>query len=195
MKIGKPLYLWAVEDADREILPETIRLTEAESQAAYADPRGKVWGNCVIQDEVACQRYEMLVLRQVFADGVQQAPRPPKDATKKGRLQDMKFEYKGYTIQPKLDELGRAAWLVDGEEYKRGFVTVTKNGKNAMPGAIWFHSIPEARVGIDALIAAGNDADKFFSLYGFYQQLTTGDASALLPCANGEVPVPEEGVH
>jgi len=61
-------------------------------------------------------------------------------------------EHRGYLIKPKLD-MGSTPWLNAGNSYKRGYV-VSKDHTNPMPGATWFHSILEARVGIDALIWA-----------------------------------------
>ena len=64
-------------------------------------------------------------------------------------------EYRGYTIQPKLD------FGVDSTE--TGFVVV-QSGCNAMPGATWFKSVPEAKSAIDILIRVKGDAVRFWEI-------------------------------
>jgi len=69
-------------------------------------------------------------------------------------------EYRGYTIEPKLD-FGTHAHLCNGAKYKTGWVVV-KDGCNAMPGAVWFTLRRKARHAIDALIDVDGDAGEFW---------------------------------
>ena len=55
---------------------------------------------------------------------------------------NISIEYKGFTIRPKLD-MGSTPWLVNGNEYRRGYI-VTRNGIQIMPGGAWFTSVIEA---------------------------------------------------
>lgn len=73
---------------------------------------------------------------------------------------DISIEYKGYVIRPKLD-MGSTPWLSKGNNYRRGYIVV-KDGIQIMPGAIWFHSIIEARVAVDILIEVNGDGTAFW---------------------------------
>ena len=55
--------------------------------------------------------------------------------------------YKGLHIVPKLD-FGSKAFLIDGHFTKHGYI-VTDGLCNVMPGAIWFQTVAEAKLGID----------------------------------------------
>lgn len=79
---------------------------------------------------------------------------------------DISIEYKGFTIRPKLD-MGSTPWLVDGNEYRRGYI-VTQNNVQVMPGAVWFHSVIEARTAIDILIEVNKDSTAFWNLWNEY---------------------------
>lgn len=63
------------------------------------------------------------------------------------------IDYQGFTIEPKRD-FGSTGFLVDGRFIKIGYVVV-KNGCNAMPGAVWFRSIEDAKGAIDVWIETG----------------------------------------
>lgn len=66
------------------------------------------------------------------------------------------IDYRGFTVEPKRD-FGPAGFLVDGRVTKIGYV-VTRHGCNAMPGAVWFRSIEDAKDAIDVLIETGGGA-------------------------------------
>ena len=76
---------------------------------------------------------------------------------------NISIEYKGFTIRPKLD-MGSTPWLVNGNEYRRGYI-VTRNGIQIMPGGAWFTSVIEARFAIDILIEAREMA-RHFGIFG-----------------------------
>ncbi|MBV6717159.1 hypothetical protein [Paenibacillus chitinolyticus] len=76
---------------------------------------------------------------------------------------DIRIEYKGYIIQPKLD-FGKLHWIVRGNDIRRGYV-VTDGGVNVMPGATWYCSTIEARVAIDTLVEAKETAADFWMLW------------------------------
>ncbi|MFS0841306.1 hypothetical protein [Paenibacillus sp. 1P03SA] len=76
---------------------------------------------------------------------------------------DIRIEYKGYTIKPKLD-FGKLHWIVRGNDIRRGYV-VTDGIVNVMPGATWFCSTIEARVAIETLIEAKETGSDFWELW------------------------------
>jgi len=185
VRVGKTEFLWAVVDTEKNIYHDSFQKTKEVCQTLFAEITGKTWEECVSEDRVYCMRFEIIAARQVDDTG-EELGKPKhthsrkmkmldSGAVKRGRLEDMKFEYRGYTIAPKLDEEGRDAWLNDTDEYKRGFITVTRNGKNAMPGAIWFHTVPEAKHGIDALVESNGNVDLFFEKYGVLQKMALAD--------------------
>ena len=63
--------------------------------------------------------------------------------------------YRGYSIKAKLD-FPKGGFLVNGRKITKGYVAV-KDGCNAMPGATWFKTVPEAKQAIDVLIAVGGE--------------------------------------
>lgn len=74
------------------------------------------------------------------------------------------ISYRGYIIEPKRD-FGPYGYRGDGGHVIRvGFLAV-KDGCNATPGAGWYTSIAQARRGIDALIAAQGDAQRFYAIF------------------------------
>jgi hypothetical protein len=79
---------------------------------------------------------------------------------------NISIEYKGFTIRPKLD-MGSTPWLVNGNEYRRGYI-VTRNDIQIMPGGAWFTSVIEARFAIDILIEAREDGPTFWNLWNEY---------------------------
>ena len=82
---------------------------------------------------------------------------------------NISIEYKGFTIRPKLD-MGSSPWLVNGNEYRRGYI-VTRNGVQVMPGGAWFDSVIEARAAVDILIESNGDAAAFWNLWNEYSGL------------------------
>lgn len=68
-------------------------------------------------------------------------------------------EYRGYTIKPRK---ANTPWPPD----ERQGYWITKDGTNVAPGAAWFSSVREAKVGIDRLILAKDDATLFWLLNG-----------------------------
>jgi len=60
------------------------------------------------------------------------------------------IEYRGFTVESKRD-FGPSGFLVDGRFTKIGYVVI-KNGCNAMPGAVWFRTIEDAKNAIDVFI-------------------------------------------
>jgi hypothetical protein len=76
---------------------------------------------------------------------------------------DIQIEYKGYIIKAKRD-FGSQPYLSAGCVFKKGYVVV-KNGALATPGGGWYHSVIEAKIGIDCLIEANGDSVKFYELY------------------------------
>lgn len=71
--------------------------------------------------------------------------------------------YRGYTITHKQD-FGDKPFLIDGLSCDFGF-NVIKDGCNATPGAGWFLTVKDAKLGIDCLLEAEGDADRFHVLY------------------------------
>lgn len=65
------------------------------------------------------------------------------------------IDYRGFTVEPKRD-FGPIGFLVDGQFTKIGYV-VTKRSCNAMPGAVWFRTIEDAKTAIDALADTGSE--------------------------------------
>lgn len=66
--------------------------------------------------------------------------------------------YRGLTIQPKLD-FGGKPFLINGKSVMEGFVVTGPSQWgtcNVMPGAAWFQTVAEARIGIDVLLDVGN---------------------------------------
>lgn len=89
------------------------------------------------------------------------------------KVPDIRIDYRGYTIQPKLD-FGGKAHLYAGKVIQRGYV-VTPEGQalvNVMPGATWFESVIEAKVAIDVLIEANETGKDFWTLLRERQGLT-----------------------
>lgn len=76
------------------------------------------------------------------------------------------IEYRGFIIRPKLD-MGSTPWLVNGNEYRCGYI-ITQDEIQIMPGAVWFHSVIEARVAIDLFIKANKDSTVFWNLWNEY---------------------------
>jgi hypothetical protein len=66
---------------------------------------------------------------------------------------DPVIDYRGFTIKPKRD-FAPEGFHLDGRITKIGYVVV-RNGANPMPGAAWFTTIEQAKLGIDALIDVG----------------------------------------
>jgi hypothetical protein len=66
-------------------------------------------------------------------------------------VDDHHVPYSVYIIKPKLD-FPPNGFLLNGEWIKAGYVVVHhREGSNVMPGATWFTSVDEARIGCDAL--------------------------------------------
>jgi hypothetical protein len=66
-------------------------------------------------------------------------------------MADQQVRYSNYIIKPKLD-FPPGGFLVNGAHITSGFVVTDEHGHtNVMPGATWFESIEEARIGCDAL--------------------------------------------
>ncbi len=72
-------------------------------------------------------------------------------------------KYRGYKIVPKRDFGPGPGYFIDGKYVKKGWL-ITDGLCNVAPGATWFESIALAQEGIDALIAAGADSDKFWAI-------------------------------
>ena len=70
--------------------------------------------------------------------------------------------YKGYSIVLKQD-FGNRWHLIDGMPCAWGYI-VTRADCDIMPGATWFQTVKDARLAIDALIAAKGDGDTFWRL-------------------------------
>ncbi|TQS01389.1 hypothetical protein [Paenibacillus ottowii] len=75
---------------------------------------------------------------------------------------DIRIEYKGFIIQPKLD-MGRNPWRIKGNDIRRGYI-VMENGCLAMPGGAWACSVVEAKHMIDTYLESGGDVQKFWEL-------------------------------
>jgi hypothetical protein len=66
-------------------------------------------------------------------------------------MADQQVRYSQYIIKPKLD-FPPHGFLVNGEKITSGWLVTDNLGHtNVMPGATWFSSIEEARIGCDAL--------------------------------------------
>ncbi|MGE7828864.1 hypothetical protein [Paenibacillus sp. NPDC093718] len=72
---------------------------------------------------------------------------------------DIELDYRGFVIRAKLD-MGDTPWQVNGNCYRKGYVVV-KDGCNPIPGSGWFHSIIEAKAGIDIFLEVNGDVDSF----------------------------------
>jgi hypothetical protein len=70
-------------------------------------------------------------------------------------------EYRGFTIQP-ICHAFQPFWI-EGRWHTRGFIAV-RDGCHALPGAVWFHSVEEAKNGIACFIEAKADAKRFWQL-------------------------------
>jgi hypothetical protein len=77
------------------------------------------------------------------------------------------FEYNGFHIVNKLD-MGSYPHLSHANSIRTGFV-VTKDGCNAMPGAIWFKCMLSAKAGIDLWMESGYTAELFWKLMEPYR--------------------------
>jgi hypothetical protein len=64
-------------------------------------------------------------------------------------MADQQVRYQHYVIKPKLD-FPPAGFLINGEQVKSGWIASFR-GANVMPGATWFPTIEEAKIGCDAL--------------------------------------------
>lgn len=78
---------------------------------------------------------------------------------------NISIEYRGFFIRPKLD-MGSTPWFANGNEYRRGYIVT--HDVQVMPGAIWFHSVIEARVAIDILIESNGESAIFWNLWNEY---------------------------
>lgn len=72
-------------------------------------------------------------------------------------------DHRGHSIIVKQD-FGDSWHLIDGMPCAWGYVVV-KDGCNAMPAAIWFQTVRDAKAAIDILIQAEGDAQKFWVLW------------------------------
>lgn len=77
-------------------------------------------------------------------------------------VQWRQIHYRGFTIQPKLD-MGRSPHVSNGNMYQTEWVVV-RNGRNAMPGAVYATSPINAKAMIDTFIEADEDPNKFWKL-------------------------------
>ncbi len=75
---------------------------------------------------------------------------------------NIRIEYRGFTIQPKLD-MGKHPWSSNGNTYRRGYVVV-RDGYQAMPGATWSENVIGAKVMVDSFIEANEDGQKFWEI-------------------------------
>lgn len=78
---------------------------------------------------------------------------------------DIRIDYKGYTIQPKLD-MGSTPWRIGPNEIRKGYV-ITKDGVSIMPGATWSTTVCGAKNMIDAHIYSTGDSEVFFKLLDY----------------------------
>jgi hypothetical protein len=80
------------------------------------------------------------------------------------RPEEHAVEYRGYRIQKKED-FGAASHRVDGFEVHHGFVVTDRTGSvNVMPGAAWFLTVRDAKLGIDDLITSRGSPVQFWKL-------------------------------
>lgn len=75
---------------------------------------------------------------------------------------DVRVEYKGFIIQPKLD-MGATPWRIGPNDIRKGYV-ITKDGANVMPGATWALSVSKGKDMIDAFLSSGGDAQNFYQI-------------------------------
>lgn len=79
-------------------------------------------------------------------------------------MRDITETYRGYHICPKRDFGSGPGYFIDGAFVKEGFVVVIGEGEyagcNAMPAALWFRDVPEAKQHIDILIEAARQRSR-----------------------------------
>lgn len=78
------------------------------------------------------------------------------------------IRYRGFLIEPKRD-FGRYGFIIKGKVVKKGWLAVFPPGHkyegcNAMPGATWAVTVPEAKRMIDAYIKARGRPDRFWRI-------------------------------
>jgi hypothetical protein len=74
---------------------------------------------------------------------------------------DIRIDYNGFVIVPKLD-FGGGAFFIKGTKVMRGYIVSNGGITNVMPGATWFQSIIEARVAVDILTSVGGNSQLFW---------------------------------
>ena len=88
-----------------------------------------------------------------------------------------------YTIQPKRDFGAQGFYDAPTRATINMGWIITKENTHAVPGAGWFHTIEEATVGLNLLIASKGDADVYHALSsameGMARVVTLKDEAAL----------------
>lgn len=95
------------------------------------------------------------------------------DTEMRQRFEAGKLPYKGFTIQAKRDYADVLAYD-QGFYIRDGFVVVSGQLTNPIPGAGWFKSVEAAKEGVDILLAVGEE-----NFHEAYRRLREAKAAAL----------------